>query len=103
MDRPERSTVELRGGGHALSPAALAASKLLTVRLEKGSKDKLQALLLIEENSDDPEFLDALRRHLLSFDAENVKDVLADAQVAAMAVKGDVMRADVQSRGYASM
>src|SRR3954468_7921604 len=55
-----QSTVELRGGGHALSPAALAASKLLTVRLEKGSKDKFQALLLIEENSDDPEFLDAL-------------------------------------------
>jgi hypothetical protein len=97
------STVELIGGGRALSPAALAASKLLTVRLEKGSKDKLQALLLIEENAHDPGFLAALRRHLSYFDAEDVKDALADAQVAAMAVEGDAMRADVQSSGYASM
>jgi hypothetical protein len=97
------STVELSGGGRALSPAALAVSKLLTVRLEKGSKDKLQALLLIEENANDPEFLAALRRHLSHFDAEDVKDALADAQVAAMAVEGDVTRADVQSSGYASM
>lgn len=97
------STVGLSGGGRALSPAALAVSKLLTVRLEKGSKDKLQALLLIEENANDPEFLAALRRHLSYFDAEVVKDALADAQVAAMAVEGDAMRADVQSSGYASM
>lgn len=102
LSAPE-STIELSGGGRALSPAALAASKLLTVRLEKGSKDKLQALLLIEENADDPEFLASLRRHLSYFDPENVKDALADAQMAALAVAGDVMRADVQSSGYVSM
>ncbi len=102
LSAPE-STLALSGGGRALSPAALAASKLLTVRLEKGSKDKLQALLLIEENADDPEFLASLRRHLSYFDPETVKDALADAQMAALAVAGDVMRADVQSSGYASM
>ncbi len=43
------AVVELPGGGCALSPAALATVKLLTVRVEKGGKDKLQALLLIDE------------------------------------------------------
>ena len=44
------AVVELPGGGRALSAAALAASKLLTVRVEKGGKDKLQALLLVADS-----------------------------------------------------
>ena len=102
LSTPE-STVELSGGGRALAPAALAASKLLTVRLEKGSKDKLQALLLIAENADDPKFLASLRRHLSYFEPETVEDALADAQMATLAVSGDAMRADLQSRGYRDM
>jgi hypothetical protein len=97
------SIVELPTQGKALSPAALAASKLLTVRLEKGSKDKLQALLLIEENAGNSEFLSDLRRLLGLFDPDQVEDALADAQVACLAVSGDASRADVQSRGYAEM
>ena len=62
------SIVELPTQGKALSPAALAASKLLTVRLEKGSKDKLQALLLIEGNATNHEFMSDLRRLLGLFD-----------------------------------
>lgn len=102
LSAPE-STVELSGGGRALSPAALAASKLLTVRLEKGSKDKLQALLLIEENAGDPEFLDSLRRILALFDPEGADDALSDAQMATLAVSGDVQRTDLQSSGYREM
>jgi hypothetical protein len=97
------SIVELPTQGKALSPAALAASKLLTVRLEKGSKDKLQALLLIEENAGNPDFLRDLRRLLGRFDPEQIGDALADAQVACLAVSGDASRADLQSRGYAEM
>jgi hypothetical protein len=97
------SIIELPTQGKSLSPAALAASKLLTVRLEKGSKDKLQALLLIEENAGSPEFLSDLRRLLELFDPEQVADALADAQVACLAVSGDASHADVQSRGYVEM
>jgi hypothetical protein len=97
------SIVELPTQGKALSPAALTASKLLTVRLEKGSKDKLQALLLIEESSGNQEFLSDLRRLLALFDREQVEDALADAQVACLAVSGDAAHADVQSRGYVEM
>jgi hypothetical protein len=97
------SIIELPTQGRSLSSAALAATKLLTVRLEKGSKDKLQALLLIEENAGNPEFLGHLRRLLELFDPEQVEDALADAQVACLAVSGDATHADVQSRGYVEM
>jgi hypothetical protein len=97
------SILELASGGRALSPAALTATKLLTIRLEKGSKDKLQALLLIEENAGADGFLDHLHRLLSLFEPDRVEDALADAQAACLAVSGDVMRADAQSAGYAEM
>jgi hypothetical protein len=93
------SMIELPTQGRALSPAALAATKLLTVRLEKGSKDKLQALLLIEENAGDRTFQTDLRHLLGLFDPDRIDDALADAQAACLAVSGDVARADVQSGG----
>lgn len=97
------SIIELPTQGKALSPAALAATKLLTVRLEKGSKDKLQALLLIEENTRNEGFRNDLRRLLNLFDPEQVEDALSDAQMACLSVSGDATRADVQSRGYVEM
>jgi len=97
------STVEVPTQGRALSPAALAAVKLLTIRLEKGSKDKLQALLLIEENESDESFLNELHRLLSLFDSDRIEDALADAQAACLAVSGDAMRADAQSSGYTEM
>jgi hypothetical protein len=97
------SIIELPTQGKALSPAALAATKLLTVRLEKGSKDKIQALLLIEENAGDEGFRNDLSRLLDLFDPEQVKDALSDAQMACLAVSEDAARADIQSRGYADM
>lgn len=94
------ATVEVGGGGRALSAAALAASKLLTVRLEKGSKDKLQALLLIDENATEASFLDALRTQLAGFPPDRVEDALADAQAASLVMSADPLRADPQSAGY---
>ncbi|HEX4498247.1 MAG TPA: hypothetical protein VIE43_21400 [Thermoanaerobaculia bacterium] len=98
-----RAVIELPTQGRALSPAALATTKLLAVRLEKGSKDKLQALLLIEENAGNSEFLSDLHRLLGLFDSDQVQDALADAQVACLAVSGDAAHADVQSQGYVEM
>jgi hypothetical protein len=97
------STVELPTEGRALSPAALAAVKLLTIRLEKGSKDKLQGLLLIAENAADEDFLSELRRLLMLFEPDRIEDAVSDAQTACLAVSGDVVRADAESSGYADM
>lgn len=99
----EGSVIELVGGGRALSAEALAASKLLTVRLEKGSKDKLQALLLIDENAARPRFLEGLRGLLARFEPDRVEDALADAQAATLALSADPLRADPQSAGYAGL
>lgn len=97
------STIELPTQGLALSPAALTAVKLLTIRLEKGSKDKLQALLLIEENGADEAFRKELRRLLSLFEPDRIEDALADAQAASLAISGDAMLTDVQSSGYMEM
>lgn len=95
------AVVELPGGGRALSAPALAASKLLTVRVEKGGKDKLQALLLVAENAGDPAFLASLRRYLAGFEADRIQDALADAQAALLGLEVDLERTDPQARGYA--
>jgi hypothetical protein len=95
--------VEVPSGGRALSPAALTAVKLLTVRLEKGGKDKLQALLLIEENSRDPAFLESLYTLLQLFHGDRIDDAVADAQAAFLAVAGDALRANDPAGGYAAM
>jgi hypothetical protein len=97
------SIIELPSQGRALSPAALTTAKLMTIRLEKGSKDKLQALLLIEENAGNDEFLDQVRRLLALFEPDRVEDALADAQAACLAVSGDVMRSGASPSGYAEM
>lgn len=97
------SVVELASGGKALSPAALVASKLLTIRLEKGGKDKLQALLLIEERAQDDEFLRSLRDLLAAFEPDRVDDALGDAQTASLAVSSDAVRAEPQAAGYVEM
>ncbi len=97
----EAATRPLPGGGRAMSPAALAAAKLLTVRLEKGSKDKLQALLVIDERSDDEAFADELRAYLARFPRDRIEDAIADAQAALLSVSADASRADPGSAGYA--
>jgi hypothetical protein len=97
------STVELPSGGRTLSAAALAMAKLLTIRLEKGSKDKLQALLIIEENTGNEEFLASFRRLLRRFPADRIEDAIADSQAACLTISGDVALAGPQAAGYADM
>jgi len=97
------ATRELPGGGTTLSPATLAAAKLLTIRLEKGSKDKLQALLVIAENAGDKEFLERLRDLLGAFPPDRIEDSIADAHAALLAVSADVRIAGPQAAGYAGM
>jgi hypothetical protein len=97
------SIIELPSQGRALSSAALTTAKLMTIRLEKGSKDKLQALLLIEEKAEDKDFLNRLGGLLARFEPDRVEDALADAQAACLTVSGDVMRAGSPPSGYAEM
>lgn len=97
------SRIELPTQGWSLSRSALTATKLLTIRLEKGSKDKLQALLLLEENKTDENFLNELRHLFELFDADRMTDAMSDAQTACLAVSGDAARADAQSSGYVEM
>jgi hypothetical protein len=97
------ATLTLAGGGRVLSPAALAIAKLLTIRLEKGSKDKLQALLVIAENGEDRDFLEQLRRYITAFPADRIEDSVADAQASLLAISADVRLAGPQAAGYAGM
>ena len=97
------ATRELPSGGATLSPATLAAAKLLTIRLEKGSKDKLQALLVIAENAGDEEFLEHLKGLLDAFTPDRMEDAIADAHAALLAVSADVIAAGPQAAGYAGM
>ncbi len=78
-----------RTGKSALSPAGFATVKLTTLRVEKGAKDKLQALLVIAERSDDAAFRKTLLSLLRRFEQETRNDVLADAQQAFLSIQGD--------------
>ncbi len=97
------ATRDLPAGGATLSPATLAAAKLLTIRLEKGSKDKLQALLVIAENAGDEDFLARLQGLLGAFPPDRSEDAIADAHTALLAVSADVIVAGPQAAGYAGM
>jgi hypothetical protein len=102
MAAPE-ATRDSPDQGRSLSPAALAVVKLLTVRLEKGAKDKLQALLLVEENADDPGFAAQARSLLERFDRDRREDALADAQAALLTLSADPLLGDPQAAGYAAL
>ncbi len=98
-----RSTCQLPGGGKTLSPATLAAAKLLTIRLAKGGKDKLQALLVIAENAGDQGFLGQLHDLLRAFPVDRIEDAIADAHAAFLAISIDAAAAGPQAAGYAGM
>jgi hypothetical protein len=76
-------------GQSVLSPAGFAAVKLTTLRVEKGAKDKLQALLVVAERAGDPSFRKTLCEILERFGAEACGDILADAQVAFLSLQKD--------------
>jgi hypothetical protein len=84
-------------------PQVLELMRLLTIRLEKGGKDKLQALLVIAENAEDRDFGEDLARLLGAFGADRIDDAIGDAQAALLAVSTDVQVAGPQAAGYAAM
>jgi hypothetical protein len=88
-------------GIRALSPAAFCAVKLLTLRVDKGAKDKLQALLVIAERKEDEPFLAALSRMLRAFGSDRVFDVVGDAQAAFLSLQRDPAFRDHGAEGYA--
>ncbi|MRG96829.1 hypothetical protein [Polyangium spumosum] len=96
------ATIALPEGGRALSPAGFVASKLLTERAHKGTKDKLQALLVIAEHAGDPPFEAELTRLLGRMDDVRLDDVRAGAQDAAIALGRDPTFSDAGAEGYAS-
>jgi hypothetical protein len=99
LREPEAVTA-VAEGGRALSAAALTVAKLMTIRLEKGSKDKLQALLLLDERSGDRGYRTALRRMLGAFETDRVADALADAQAALLSLSSDAELAETETVGY---
>lgn len=96
------AVVEVATGGKALAPAALTLAKLLTIRLEKGGKDKIQALLLIEEFGGDTRFCSLLRQLASCFEPDRIEDAVADAQAAVMTLSTS-RHVDSQMEGYGEM
>jgi hypothetical protein len=97
------ATGALTAGGLALTAAALAAVKLLTLRVEHRSKDKLQALLLIAENAGVLSFFAELRRLISCFEPDRLERALADAQAVVLSLSIGPQPADPQVRGYVGM
>ena len=77
------------------------ASKLLTVRLHKGTKDKLQALLALAACSDDPAFVHAFVELMRRFPHGKLEDVVPDAQAAALAISLDTSMNSHDGGSYA--
>jgi hypothetical protein len=84
----------------ALSPAAFCAVKLLTLRSEKGSKDKLQGLLVVAERAAEAAFRSDLVRLLRRFDLSRREDALADAQLAFLSLQRDPFFRNHGAEGY---
>ncbi len=96
-----QATSALPEGGRALTPAGFVASKLLTERAHKGSKDKIQALLVMAEHAADTGFSSALVRLLRDVDPLRMEDLRAGAQDAFLALERDPLFTDAGAEGYA--
>ena len=94
------ATSVLPQGGRALTPAGFVASKLLTERVHKGTKDKLQALLVLAERGQDPQFEDELFRFFRDLDPVRIEDIRAGAQNAFLALERDPTFSDAGAEGY---
>ncbi len=99
----QRATLALPQGGRALTPAGFVASKLLTERAHKGSKDKIQALLLLAERATDAGLAPDLRRLLAGVDPVRIEDLRASAQDAVFALAHDPLFSDAGAEGYAGI
>jgi hypothetical protein len=95
------ATSPLPEGGRALTPAGFVATKLLTERAHKGTKDKIQALLVLSERSGDGRFEAEITHLLASVDPLRLEDVRAAAQDALIALANDPLFSDAGAEGYA--
>lgn len=97
-----RATLALPSGGRALKPAAFVVAKLLTERAHKGSKDKLQALLVLAEKAEDEAFAAQVCGLLAGVEPERLSDLRAAAQAAVFSLQRDPTFSDAGAEGYAS-
>lgn len=95
------STANLPSGGRALTPAAFVVAKLLTERAHKGTKDKLQALLVLAERGGEERFAEEVLRLFREVDRVRIEDVRAGAQNAFLALERDPTFSDAGAEGYA--
>lgn len=95
------ATTELPAGGRALTPAGFVASKLLTERAHKGTKDKIQALLVVAEHQGEKEFDEEVLRLLREVDSVRLDDIRAGAQNAFLSLERDPTFSDAGAEGYA--
>jgi hypothetical protein len=95
------ATAELQGGGRGLTPAGFVVSKLLTERVHKGTKDKIQALLVLAERGGEGGFAEEVLRLLRDLDPIRLDDVRAGAQNAFLVLERDPAFSDAGAEGYA--
>lgn len=94
------ATAMLPAGGRALTPAGFVVSKLLTERAHKGTKDKIQALLVLAERQDESLTQDVIGL-LRDLDPARLDDVQASAQNAFFCLEQDPAFSDAGAEGYA--
>ncbi|MDW8249764.1 MAG: hypothetical protein RMJ98_10750 [Myxococcales bacterium] len=90
-------------GGQGLTPAGFVVSKLLTERAHKGTKDKIQALLVLEERAGQASFEESVSYLFRSFEPFRLEDVRASAHDALLALGEDPHFHDAGAEGYASV
>lgn len=95
------ATRAVSGGSRSLSAAGFVASKLLTTRSHKGAKDKLQALLVIAERSEDEKLEEDLCCVLARFNKDRIADVGLAAQEAFLVLGRDPSFSDSGAECYA--
>ena len=99
----EKAVLPMQGGGACLSPAGFCAAKLSTLRLDKGAKDRLHALLVLGTRGHEPSFCTDLARLLASLgDALWREDVLADARQALLVLQRDPLLASPDAAPYSA-
>lgn len=96
------ATTALPQGGRALTPAGFVVTKLLTERAHKGTKDKIQALLVIAERAGDERFEADVVRLLGTIEPVRLEDVRGAAQDALIALAHDPLFSDAGAEGYVS-
>lgn len=84
----------------ALSPAAFAVAKIMTVRETKSAKDKLQALGVIAEHGDDSAFRQRFLGMFTSFADDRQEDAVSDTYAAILTLTEDPLYREGEISDY---